>query len=514
MLKELIQLTLNKFKVTNNYTEQSATVDIKVKTQPIQSSLEENIAIFSALYSIPENSDVKFRHIYITGIEKKAAILFITSITDTKVIEETVIKPLQSNKDSTKQISNVISSQSVTTSQKISDVLEEVNKGCNALFIEGENQVFLIGAANFQGRSIEKPENEVSLVGPKEAFNEKVMTNISLIRKKIKNENLIIEATTISKRSKNELYIVYVKDLVNEDLLKNIKKRVTSLDRDAIHNLSVLEQLIEERPTSLFPTILNTERPDRAAHFLEDGYIVLLMENSPSSLILPATFWSFFHSVDDRYQRFIYGNFTRLIRGVALFISLLISAIYVAVTSFHAEMIPSNLLLAISATREKVPFPTIIEVFLMECGFELIREAGLRVPSPIGPTIGIVGALILGQAAVQANIVSPIVVIIVALSGLSSFAVGDISMNFAIRIIKFLFIFSAGILGIYGLTAVFTIGLFYVISIQSFGVPYLAPYTPRYISSNDTIFRRLIKNERFRPGYVKPKDIEKHAGDQ
>jgi spore germination protein KA len=176
-------------------------------------------------------------------------------------------------------------------------------------------------------------------------------------------------------------------------------------------------------------------------------------------------------------------------------------------------MVPSDLLLAISATREKVPFPTFIEVLMMESAFELIREAGLRVPSPIGPTIGIVGALILGQAAVQANIVSPIVVIVVALSGLSSFAIGDISMNFAIRIIRFAMIMAGGVLGIYGMAAVFSIGLFYVVSIKSFGVPYLAPMTPKYISSNDTIFRKLTKNERFRPGYLKPKDVKKKAGD-
>lgn len=172
-------------------------------------------------------------------------------------------------------------------------------------------------------------------------------------------------------------------------------------------------------------------------------------------------------------------------------------------------MIPPDLLLAIAATREKVPFPAIIEIIMMEIAFELIREAGLRVPNPIGPTIGIVGALILGQAAVQANIVSPIVVIVVALGGLSSFAIGDISMNFAIRISKFLLIISAGFLGIFGMTAFFSLGLIYLVSIKSFGIPYLSPLTPKYISSDDTIFRRVLQNEVFRPGYVKPKELEK-----
>ena len=177
------------------------------------------------------------------------------------------------------------------------------------------------------------------------------------------------------------------------------------------------------------------------------------------------------------------------------------------------EMLPADLLFAISATREIVPFPSIIEVLLMEIAFELIREAGLRVPNPIGPTIGIVGALILGQAAVQANIVSPLVVIIVALSGLCSFAVGDINLNFAIRLTRFIFIIAAALFGFYGIAATFVIGLLYIVSLKSFGVPYFAPMTPKFVSSKDTIFRRMVKNEKFRPGYLKTGDIKKKAGE-
>jgi spore germination protein KA len=514
MFKKRLKNLVEKIKIEEEYKEQSSAEEIELKEQAVSSVLENNIKTFQSIYSMPDNVDVKIRKLNVGGMNKKAAILFINSIIDTKVIEENVLKPLQRNEDSSKQIDDLISVESVKTEQIIKDVLKEINKGSTALFIDGETSVYLISAANFQGRSIEKPENEVSLKGPKEAFNEKAMTNISLIRKKIKNESLVVEATIISKRSKNELFIVYMKDLVNEDLLNTVKEKVNSFDIDSIQNLSILEQMMDERPRSIFPTILNTERPDRAANFLEDGNIVLLMENSPGSLVLPATFWSFYHSSDDRYLRFLYGNFTRMIRIFALFITLFTSATYVAITNYHAEMVPPDLLLAISSTREKVPFPSFIEILMMELAFELIREAGLRVPNPIGPTIGIVGALILGQAAVQANIVSPIVVIVVALGGLSSFAIGDISMNFAIRLIRFFIILSSGFFGIYGMTAIFTFGLYYLVSIKSFGVPYLAPLTPRYISSKDTIFRRLTKNEMFRPGYLKTKDVEKKAGDQ
>ena len=321
-----------------------------------------------------------------------------------------------------------------------------------------------------------------------------------------------MEAKIISKRSRNDVFLVYEKDLVNEELLQTINDKLAEIDSDAIIDLSILEQYIEERPRSLFPTILYTERPDRAASFIQEGHVILLMENSPSCLILPATFWTLFHSPEDHYLRTPYGNFIRILRIIALFVSLFTSSFYIAMTNFHVGMIPPDLLMAIAGTRERVPFPSIIEVLIMELAFELIREAGLRVPSPIGPTIGIVGALILGQAAVQANIISPIIIIVIALSGLSSFIISDVSMNFAIRITRFAFIFSAGFIGIYGMAALFIAGLFYVVSLKSFGTPYFAPMTPHFpLSSKDLIIRHVPIKERFRPGYLKPKDTVKQG---
>ncbi|MEN2766637.1 spore germination protein [Ornithinibacillus xuwenensis] len=506
MLKKLLRRSYRNKKVNS---EKSSEEEIKLNESNINSNLNKTVDSFKTIYSYPDNQDVVLRNIHISGSNKKAAILFINTITNAKSIEDYVISPLLQNQDSSKQIDEIITVQSLQTKNKISEIVTHINNGNAALFVEGENKAYLLGATNFEGRNVEKAENENVVKGSKEAFNEKSATNISLIRKRIKSESLVVESLIISKRSKNDLFIVYEKDLVNDKLLQNVKDRVNALDVDAIQNLSLLEQQIEERKYSIFPTILYTERPDRAASFIEDGYIVLLMDNSPDSLVLPATFWSFYHTSEDHYLRFPYGNFTRFLRILALFISLFTSSLYVAVVTFHAEMVPPDLLLAIAATREKVPFPAAIEVFIMEIAFELIREAGLRVPSPIGPTIGIVGALILGQAAVQANIVSPIVVIIVALGGLSSFAIGDISMNFTVRIGRLLLLFAASFMGLYGITALFTMAIFYMVSIKSFGVPYLSPLTPNYKSSKDTIFRRVLQKETFRPGYLKPKDMTK-----
>jgi spore germination protein KA len=510
MLKQLVQAFMNMFQEKKKTSERPPPHEkINSITEDIDTDLENNISEIKKVFSIPENNDVKIHNFTINGIDKKASLLFISTISDVKMISEHIIEPLLLNEHNSKSLQDIIQIQSFSVIKSMKEITEGVNQGNSVLMVEGEEQAYLLGTANFESRSVEKAENEVIVKGPKEAFIEKATTNISLIRKKIRNENLVVESTSISKRSNNELYILYIKNLANDKMVKNIKERVSGLDVDAIQNLSLLEQYIEERTASVFPSILYTERPDRATSFLEDGYIVLLMNNSPAALILPATFWSFIHNPEDHYLRFIYGNFTRILRVFSLFITLFASAIYVSITNYHSEMVPTDLLLAISATREKVPFPSLVEILLMETAFELIREAGLRVPNTIGPTIGIVGALILGQAAVQANIVSPIVVIVVALGGLCSFTISDISMNFAIRIIRFVFIFSAGLLGIYGMAAIFMMGLTYMVSLKSFGVPYLAPMSPKYPSSKDTIIRQMLKNERIRPGYVKPKDLIK-----
>ncbi|MDN4495553.1 spore germination protein [Ureibacillus aquaedulcis] len=499
-------------KQENAATEQTSENVISIKKRDIDKSLTTNLNTINSLYSLPENSDVKVRPFTVGEMQKKAIVVYISTITDGQKIDEHIIRPLLKSK-SLDQVDNIITAEEITTVKVIEEAVVGINGGNTVLFIDGEDSAYTISTSKFEGRGIEKAENEVVLKGSKDAFNEMATSNISLLRKRIKNESLVVETTNVSKRTNNEAYLLYIKDLANEDILNDVRQRINSLDVDSIQNAAVLEQYIEERQKSLLPTVLYTERPDRTATFLENGYIVLLMDNSPEAIIMPATFWSFFHNAEDHYLRFIFGNFIRALRLLALFITLFISAFYISVTNYHVEMVPADLLLAISATREIVPFPAIVEILLMEIAFELIREAGLRVPSPIGPTIGIVGALILGQAAVQANIVSPLVVIIVALGGLSSFAIGDISMNFSIRVLRFLFIFSAALFGFYGMTALFTVGIVYMVSMKSFGVPYLAPMTPTYVSSKDTIFRRMLNNEILRPGYLKPKDLEKKSGE-
>lgn len=458
-------------------------------------------------YSYPVNTDFHVREV-INSEEKKVFVFYLGSIVDGNMLAETVLAPLEES--DFLFVPKEVSNREIKRVETLQEAKSGINNGYAFLLAEGESAGFLINVAKFESRSVERAQNETTIKGPKEGFTESLQSNISLIRKRMRSESLITEEVPINKNKTETAVLLYVKDIANEEVIQKVRERLSHIEADYIQSIEILEQYIEERPYSLFPSILYTERPDRAVSYLNEGHVVLLDQTSSACLILPATFWSFFHSGEDHYLRFMYGNFGRLIRIVGLFITLFASAFYVAVTTFHHEMVPTDLLLAIAAAREKVPFPVLIEVLIMEFSFELIREAGLRIPTPLGPTIGIVGALILGQAAVQANIISPIIVIIVALSGLSSFTIAEISLNYSIRLFRFIFILVTGLMGMYTLALIFIFFIFYLTSIKSFGVPFLSPLTPYYPSSKDTLFRKEIKKERWRPGFMLPKRLRKN----
>ncbi|WP_138419212.1 spore germination protein [Aquibacillus sediminis] len=475
--------------------------------KPINKKLATNDKYIGQLFSAKINSDFAVREIVARYSEEKVAIYYYATIVNGDKLYKGIIRPLLENVG--KDLKEVVTLESINEVNTFEDVVEHINSGKAIIFENGNDTAYSVDIAQFQERGIEKSENESIIKGPKEAFTESLNTNISLIRKRFHDKQLINETHKIGERSKMEVNMLYVGDLVNGEILKNVKDRIKNITADNVRNIEILEQHIEERPYSIVPSILYTERPDNAASYIEEGYIVLLMDNSPACLVVPITFWAFFHSPEDRYLRFLFGNFTRIIRFIAFFITVFVSSIYVGISTFHSQMIPPDLLLAITSARERVPFPLILEVLLMEVAFELIREAGIRIPNPLGPTIGIVGALILGQAAVEANVISPIIVLVVALSGLTSFAVVDVSMNYSIRISRFIFIFAAGWFGMFSLTGAFLLWMMYLASLKSFGVPFFSPLSPGYKSPGNNLFRKIVKKEIWRSGNVQPKDIKK-----
>jgi len=383
-----------------------------------------------------------------------------------------------------------------------------------ALFVDTLNSAFDIEVKGFKQRSVDKPNNEIVIKGPHEAFVENIRTNTSLIRRIVNNENLIIENIEVGKITKTKCAVCYLKNVTNSDLVNEVKYRLNNLEIDSLLSAGELEQLLVDSNALGVPQTISTERPDKAAKYLLKGRVIVIVNGTPYGVIMPSILVDFLTSPEDTNLKVNFANFLRSLRFLAAFITLLLPGLYVAITSFHQEILPTGLLYSILASRENVPFPIILEILLMEISFELIREAGLRVPSAIGPTIGIVGALVLGQAAVSAGIVSPILIIVVAITGISSFAIPDFSFGFHLRYFRFGFVllgFMAGFLGI-------SLGLFVYISLicslRSFGVSYTTPFAPAQSSNGNGYLLSPIWKREYRPSFIASKrenDQEKYS---
>lgn len=470
--------------------------------ESISANLEENVKKVNSFFSYPVNKDYLIKDICIQCLNRKAAILCMNTIVDKEKIENHIILPLMYTRleDSHGDIGTILMEKvlTVNTVSKVNtyeDVIKGILDGDTVLFIDEYNEALMIHTSKFLHRGVEKPKVENTLRGPQEAFTEWNEGNRSLIRKSLKDPGLITEAISFGKDNHDEVFIMYIKNIVDVNLLKEVKTRISKIIDENIENASILQQYIEDRPYSILPSTFETERPDRVSSFLKEGHIALLIGSTPNVIIVPVTFWTLFHTSEDTYQRWMYGNLLRIIRVFALFISLFLPGIYISLSVYHIDMIPTDLVIAIAAAREKLPFPIIFEILLMEISFELMREAGVRMPSSMGATIGIVGTLILGQAAVDANIVSPILVIIIALTGLSSFAIPEMNLSFLVRIGRFVLLIAGGIGGLYGVALFATAFMAYACSFESFGIPFFSPKSPKQPSSKDFIIRRLVFRE-------------------
>ncbi|MGN7387939.1 spore germination protein [Sporosarcina sp. SAFN-015] len=482
--------------------------DEKKMKQSFINDLEMNVNLIKEAFSYPTNQSLKIRNISILQGAKKGVIVFLEGTVDKTTVEAYIVEPLLSAADLPKDesgMTDVADRVFVATGTKklakLDDAVNDLLGGNTLILLEEEQTVLSVATAGFENRSVTEPTVENVVRGPKESFNESMLVNQSLIRKQIKDSRLVSESMTVGNSALKEISIMYIKDVADEELLNEVKKKIGEIESDVVQNLSILEQYVESRTYSIVPSTLLTERPDRACSFLLDGHIVLLMNSSPYALVVPVTFWSLFHTIEDQYLRWAYANFIRVISVIAIFIALYTPAIYLAVSTFHIEMLPPDLLFAIAATREVVPVPVLWEIILLEIVFEILREAGIRIPSVIGPTIGIVGALILGQAAVQANLVSPILVIVVAITGLSSFVIQDVNLGFMIRILRFAFIFIANFIGFFGIFLATACLFTYMVSLKSYNVPFFAPFAPYFRSPKGLIFRPPVWKQVLLPFY-------------
>ena len=506
----------------------------KVKSdEKIFPSISVNKEYMQVKYNTLINSDIVLREFTLNarGRQYNAFIIYIDGMIDSKIMDDFILKPLMlrnrnnlfdgpQNRVVSEAITNnitvrkvkkfnlanylinsLIPQNSVKQVNTFSEVSAGINSGNCALFVDTIPIAFDIELKGFKQRSVDKPNNEIIIKGPHEAFVENIRTNTSLIRRIINNENLIIENISVGKITKTKCAVCYMKNITNEDLVNEVKYRLNNLEVDSLLSAGELEQLIVDSNILGIPEVLSTERPDKATKYLLKGRVIVIVNGTPYGIIMPAVLADFLTSSEDSNLKVNFGNFLRSLRIIASFITLLLPGLYVAITSFHQEILPTSLLYSILASRASVPFPIIVEILIMEISFELIREAGLRVPSPIGPTIGIVGALVLGQAAVSAGIVSPILIIIVAITGIASFAIPDFSFGFHLRYF-ILLVFMAGFLGI-------GIGLFVYISIlcslQSFGVSFTSPFAPVSIKDGNGYFLPPIWKREYRASYMATK---------
>lgn len=479
--------------------------------------LAENKTIIDQMYSSDINKDILIRRFEIGGKQPiKAMLVFLDGMIDKQVLDLGVLQPLMlldtgktkpaGDELLTTIMENCLPSNQATPVDKYKDIADAINGGDTVLFIEGVGRALTLGTKGYKQRGVERPQIEQSIRGSQAAFSEGLRTNTGLLRLMLPTNDLVTEILMIGDRVPQKCAIMYLKSLVNPDLVAEVKRRLKGISTDYIVDLGILEQFIEDHPGMIFPQMLSTERVDRAAVNIAEGRVALIYEGVPFVHILPVNFFSFFHSVEDFSLKPPAGSFMRLLRIVGTLVAVILPSLYLSINYFHQEALPTELALAIAGAREKVPFPALIEILMMEFSFELIREAGLRVPGLLGSSIGIVGAIILGQAAVAANLVSPIMVVIIAVTGLASFSIPDYRLALSLRLTRFIFLLLSAMMGLVG----FSFGLLVITvamcSMKSFGVPYMTPVAPKTITGYDTLVRGPVFRQETRPDQLNTQD--------
>ncbi|MGY4691663.1 spore germination protein [Salibacterium sp. K-3] len=505
-----------------SHTQQPGSDSDREKSTPLYSSLQDNLKEIKKKNG--NSSDLVIRTLTTGGVQWNTAVVYIDGIVDNKRIDEFLLEPLLQLQAPAETVPNQavpsFIAEQVIALGGIDPVLdwealyESVMAGRAVLLIDGSKEALSTSTIGGEQRSVEEPPTEISIRGPREGFTESIRTNTAMVRRRIRNPDLRVKPMKIGRKTKTRVEIMYLEGVADDDVVQEVHRRLKRIEMDSILESGYIEELIEDQPSSPFPTIHFTERPDSAAGNILEGRVAVFVDGSPFVLHLPSVFIQFFQSVDDYYSRSYIASSLRMLRIMVFLISLYAPATYVAATTFHQEMIPTQLLIVLSAQREAVPFPAVIEAFIMETTFEILREAGIRMPKAVGQTVSIVGALVIGQAAVQAGIVSPAMVIIVAITAIASFTTPSYSMAIAARLIRFVFMVIAASFGFYGLILSFIMITAHLCSLRSFGVPYMAPLAP-FIPADfgDSVIRLPWWGSKERPRLISGKDNVREGRD-
>ncbi|WP_077622837.1 spore germination protein [Sediminibacillus massiliensis] len=401
-----------------------------------------------------------------------------------------------------------------TKASRFAEIVKAVSSGNAVVFTQSEEEALIIEVREIKERALEEPAAEATIKGPREGFNENFNTNLSLIRKKIFHHQLKVEKMKIGTLSQTDVGIIYLHGIASNEIITEVKERLSKIEVDAVQSSNQIQSFIKDHSYSIVPLIGSSERPDKIASNILEGKVAILVDNTPFVLYGPISMFSLLQAPDDYYGSMYIATLLRLVRIAALFVSLLLPSLYIALTTFHQEMIPTDLALSIAAGRETIPFPALIETLFIEITFEFLREAGLRLPKAIGNTISIVGALVIGDAAVRAGFVSPLVIIVVSITAISSFIIPNYSLGVAFRILRFGFIFLAATFGFFGIVWGLMILYLYLVSLRSFGYPYLAPHSPLIPKGmKDTIFRfPLFQQSSYQNFTVDDPSLERFPG--
>lgn len=471
---------------------------------------------------IGESFDIKYRYLKIPVFgDCKAFIVYISSLIDTGIVEGTILESLMSKLPQARRQVKSMEYMSVLMEQGIftaeanktnawNEICDSIMEGDTVLFIDGCPDALILSSRKYEGRSVAEPSTESEVKGPRDGFVENIQINTALIRRRIKDYGLRFDNMKIGERTKTNVLVAYIDGLADEALLKEVKKRLEKIDVDGVIASEYIKELIEDSPLSIFPLITNTERPDKVCAALLEGRIAILVDNTPYILTLPTTFWESLTSSGDYYEKFYLATFIRWVRVIAMFLSISATPLYVMLTSYHQEMLPTALALKIAAGRSGVPFPSFMEAVVMEIILEIMKEAGLRMPKNIAQTVSVVGTLVIGQAAVAAGLVSSLLLITIAVAAISSYAIPSYMMSNIFRLIRFPILIITALFGILGYLAGIIALLIHLMSLRSFGTPYLAPVIPFDKSGNKDVFIRAPRwNFLGRPKFVKSKNSKR-----
>ncbi|CAM4371188.1 spore germination protein [Paenibacillus tarimensis] len=477
---------------------------------PLTGNLDECREEMTELFG--ETKDLRMEDLQIG--QKQAMLLYLLTITDAQLLTERVLQPIGrlpveqsvASVDEFEQLcAKMLGGSAHVILHTNQDAVQKILEGFSVIVMEGVSAAVAIFTEGGGKRGIQEPTTQTIVKGPKDGFVEDLRTNLSLLRKRIRNHKLRIETFTIGTDTGTNVCLIYMKGIANEGIVEEARKRLQDIRTNAVFETGNIEEFIADKTITPFPTVYSTERPDAVSAHLVSGKAAIVVDGTPFVITLPTVFNDFMIAPEDYYQSFMMGSFLRLIRYLSFMFALMLPSLYVSVITYHHELIPTPLLISVISQREGVPFPAVVEAFLMEVTFEILREAGVRMPRAVGGTISIVGGLVIGQAAVEAGIISNTMVIVVALTAISSFVAPYYIFSISSRLLRFGLIVLGGVFGLYGVFLGLMVMVGHLCGLRSFGVPYLAPIAPFIMKDQKDIFIRLpVWASKLRPQMLKP----------